>query len=590
MKQFYGISIQFFVVTLQVMVNAEIFADSSNQSTSSGNDSVPECSINSLFSWQCDNGQCIQMEELCDGVINCEDESDETVEHCIDKTCPDYAFKCAYGGCIPGNERCNGIRDCIDGSDEIRYLCDSSLNFFQELRGSCWLSSHMQCKTGECISRDSVCDGVADCKDASDETLEICSIFDCPDYSFRCGYGACVPGNARCNGIRDCLDGSDELPSHCGVISTTTSPTSAEAASGNKTTAAIYGTSRPSYITSSPTTHTPTPPISMSTSRPMYVTSRVSTYTQSSYIPSSTTTPSSISHHISQTSRIPIVPSTYGDVIATKFCTPNAVVRGVSTIASCSYNNTPVSCYHNVPIGTSAQVFCAAGYVRPRPNLLDSLTLYCNFDGEWNRPKFKCVPRCGVLSEDQKRNTIKPWDVTVFRRSNTPIFKPICSGVIVSPKIVISAGTCLLSGNGIYATDPAVYNVVEGYYNYVYREGDPQRVTVHNISAVRVATSPSTADNIAILVLANYFKFSDNVKPVCLPSIEHNPSLVSDKQLNVGRGITRDTSREYLEFIISRFEGSSYDHERLNTSIAYIRVEKFLPFIMKEIKRYNTIL
>uniref|UniRef100_A0A1I8NGS4 Uncharacterized protein n=1 Tax=Musca domestica TaxID=7370 RepID=A0A1I8NGS4_MUSDO len=781
MNKFYCICVHLFLLACQLMVNAEIFDSSSDldySNQSSSNDSVAECSINSLYSWQCNNGQCIHIEELCDGVIHCEDKSDETMEHCLDSTCPDYAFKCAYGGCISGNDRCNGVRNCIDGSDElrylcdsssdlfqdlrgscwttypsippseqiailvvenyflfssrvkpvclpslenhplllsephlnvgrgvirdtsreyleflisrmegssfgsqqintsieyiriekfipfikkeikrydtifayggcisgndrcngvrncidgsdeIRYLCDSSSDLFQDLRGSCWLFSHMQCKSGECISRDTMCDGIADCKDGSDETMEICSIFDCPDYTFRCGYGACVPGIARCNGIKDCLDGSDEIPSHCGVSALNAT----ESQNGTKIT--MPGTRRPDYVTSRIPIYTQAPPIQESgvtsrgtpptTSRPFFVpstptqtsptpsrpvfmpsrptqtsttTSRPffvpSTPTQTSPTPSrpvfmpsrptqtSTTTsrPFFVPSTPTQTSRLPtstMRPSFAGPA---RFCTPNSVVSGISTVASCSYNNTPVSCYHNAPIGTEAKIFCSPGYMRKRLNLIDSMTMYCNFDGVWNRPKFRCIPRCGVLSEEEKRNPIKPWDVTVFRRSYSTLYLPICSGVIVSAKIVLSASNCLLSGDGVYTTDHLVYNVVEGYYNNVYREGE-------------TTTYPSIppTEQIAILVVENYFLFSSRVKPVCLPSLENHPLLLSEPHLNVGRGVIRDTSREYLEFLISRMEGSSFGSQQINTSIEYIRIEKFIPFIKKEIKRYDTIL
>ncbi|XP_058983930.1 modular serine protease-like [Musca domestica] len=610
MNKFYCIHVQLFLLASQLMVNAEIFDSSSDldySNQSSSNDSVAECSINSLYSWQCNNGQCIHIEELCDGVIHCEDKSDETMEHCLDSTCPDYAFKCAYGGCISGNDRCNGVRNCIDGSDEIRYLCDSSSDLFQDLRGSCWLFSHMQCKSGECISRDTMCDGIADCKDGSDETMEICSIFDCPDYTFRCGYGACVPGIARCNGIKDCLDGSDEIPSHCGVSALNAT----ESQNGTKIT--MPGTRRPDYVTSRIPIYTQAPPIQESgvtsrgtpptPSRPFFVPSTPThtspTPSRPVFVPSRPTQTSSTTSRPffvpstpTQTSRLPtstMRPSFAGPA---RFCTPNSVVSGISTVASCSYNNTPVSCYHNAPIGTEAKIFCSPGYMRKRLNLIDSMTMYCNFDGVWNRPKFRCIPRCGVLSEEEKRNPIKPWDVTLFRRSHTTLYLPICSGVIVSAKIVLSASNCLLSGDGVYTTDHLVYNVVEGYYNNVYREGETQRVMVHNISAVRVTTYPSIppTDQIAILVVEDYFLFSSRVKPVCLPSLENHPLLLSEPHLNVGRGVIRDTSREYLEFLISRMEGSSFGSQQINTSIEYIRIEKFIPFIMKEIKRYDTIL
>ncbi|OAD53988.1 Limulus clotting factor C, partial [Eufriesea mexicana] len=74
-----------------------------------------------------------------------------------------------------------------------------------------------QCKNGQCIASELLCDGRADCRDMSDETFTECSKpeITCPDYAFRCSYGACVDGDATCNGIKDCIDNSDETLSRC---------------------------------------------------------------------------------------------------------------------------------------------------------------------------------------------------------------------------------------------------------------------------------------------------------------------------------------------------------------------------------------
>ncbi|XP_032875406.1 complement factor I isoform X5 [Amblyraja radiata] len=71
-----------------------------------------------------------------------------------DKVCTDDEFKCVNGKCIPLENVCNGIDDCADLSDE---LCCTE----------CKESYH--CKTDICIPKFSVCDGEDDCLDGSDE-------------------------------------------------------------------------------------------------------------------------------------------------------------------------------------------------------------------------------------------------------------------------------------------------------------------------------------------------------------------------------------------------------------------------------------
>lgn len=78
--------------------------------------------------------------------------------------------------------------------------------------------SEMQCLTSkECIDLKLLCDGIANCKDRSDESLEVCINYICNPFGFgfQCGTGACISGDAKCNGSVDCLDGSDEAWELC---------------------------------------------------------------------------------------------------------------------------------------------------------------------------------------------------------------------------------------------------------------------------------------------------------------------------------------------------------------------------------------
>lgn len=44
--------------------------------------------------WQCDNGQNIDESVLCNGLKDCNDGSDETINHCFGRTCPANLFRC----------------------------------------------------------------------------------------------------------------------------------------------------------------------------------------------------------------------------------------------------------------------------------------------------------------------------------------------------------------------------------------------------------------------------------------------------------------------------------------------------------------
>ncbi|KAH8300660.1 hypothetical protein KR018_003071 [Drosophila ironensis] len=117
---------------------------------------------------KCGSGDCVQMDELCDGIANCLDGSDETKALCESVWCPGYGFRCTYGACIRSTAVCDGARDCVDGSDEERWLCRA-----QMLQANCdnW---ELYCSSGECMPYSKLCDGIRDCRNGDDELEELC--------------------------------------------------------------------------------------------------------------------------------------------------------------------------------------------------------------------------------------------------------------------------------------------------------------------------------------------------------------------------------------------------------------------------------
>ena len=105
--------------------------------------------------------------------------------------------------CVPIHWKCDGKKDCKNGNDEPSSCPERVCQ-----------TGQYQCKNKNCTLTTSLCDGINDCGDNSDE--ELCD-HDCPENQFKCrSNGRCVLGAWKCDGDKDCADGSDEDPDICG--------------------------------------------------------------------------------------------------------------------------------------------------------------------------------------------------------------------------------------------------------------------------------------------------------------------------------------------------------------------------------------
>lgn len=135
--------------------------------------------------------------------------------------CANNRYRCEGGNkCIPLKWICDGVTDCDDKLDERNcfisnktslpsfvnsYLTDAS----KDLSG-CPRSTYSCDKSDKCLLLSSLCDGLDDCEDGTDE--KNCPLNpDCESNKFSCDEnGKCLPLTWVCDSISDCNDNTDE--------------------------------------------------------------------------------------------------------------------------------------------------------------------------------------------------------------------------------------------------------------------------------------------------------------------------------------------------------------------------------------------
>ncbi|XP_069042806.1 low-density lipoprotein receptor-related protein 1 isoform X2 [Lepisosteus oculatus] len=152
------------------------------------------------------NGGC---QDLClltaEGRVNCTCRGDrklmdDTTCSSVNSTCSVVEqFECGNGDCISYNLTCDGVAHCKDKSDEKQSYCASRM----------CKKGYRRCMNGRCVAHRYWCNSVDNCGDNSDELP--CNMTLCTMEEFQCRDGSCISSSGRCNQVIDCEDASDEM-------------------------------------------------------------------------------------------------------------------------------------------------------------------------------------------------------------------------------------------------------------------------------------------------------------------------------------------------------------------------------------------
>ncbi|XP_029548487.1 low-density lipoprotein receptor-related protein 1 [Salmo trutta] len=154
------------------------------------------------------NGGC---QDLCiltsEGRVNCTCRGDGKRKLLEDNTCIAQnttcssvdEFECGNGDCVNYTLTCDGMAHCKDKSDEKQSYCANR---------TC-KKGYRRCVNGRCVGHSSWCNGQDNCGDNSDELF--CNTTLCTAEQFQCRDGRCITNSSKCNQVVDCEDASDEM-------------------------------------------------------------------------------------------------------------------------------------------------------------------------------------------------------------------------------------------------------------------------------------------------------------------------------------------------------------------------------------------
>ncbi|XP_037822843.1 modular serine protease-like isoform X2 [Lucilia sericata] len=372
-------------------------------------------------------------------------------------------------------------------------------------------------KVSECINSIDLCNGRVDCKDGSDESLELCINFHC--VGFTCGYGACISRNSKCNGIKECADGSDEAWQLC------TTPRKIN----NET--AVTPTPKPKPA-----------PIALPTSAQCIIPNITELqdlifklHPLNETIPIGSFVDDFEVIHIECQNKYTLKGQTsllcqngkwdFDFPSCEAYC-DGTLLSGLSIHAVCNYRTRLGECPKKIPPGTEIQLNCNFGYTRkPKvPQLIQCLS-----DGSYDEPPHPCVHSCGRVSSIifplstrviRIKSSSAPWHVSIHEHNNIK-YNFICSGSIVSPRIIITAAHCFWDVSTLTLRNYTEYQIIAGRTTSNFTAEQSSYSQIVQVEEIHIPSDykgrdGGERDDIAFLKLKSALRYVLTIAPVCM--------------------------------------------------------------------------
>ena len=91
-------------------------------------------------------------------------------------------------------------------------------------------------------------------------------------------------------------------------------------------------------------------------------------------------------------------------ILLTELC-PSKEISGMTLSTTCHSDGSEIDCSGHLLPGTTATIYCHAGYVKPPSGVIRDLT--CLPSGEWSHQVHQCLPNCGIASKSSNKLQIR---------------------------------------------------------------------------------------------------------------------------------------------------------------------------------------